>query len=123
EYLVMTDANSLFSKDAVKELMAAFTEEDIAYVTGKLTITNDLVSDISNSEKSYWDSDLAIREIEGRIQTITAGNGAIYACRTKDYYDFDPIECHDSAMPTHFALQGKRAICNHDAVAYEKAGE
>ena len=26
-------------------------------------------------------------------------------------------------MPPFYALQGKRAICNHDAVAYEKAGE
>ena len=38
-------------------------------------------------------------------------------------YDFNPIQCHDSAMPPFYSLQGKRAICNHDAVAYEKAGE
>ncbi|HZK54062.1 MAG TPA: glycosyltransferase family 2 protein [Desulfosporosinus sp.] len=123
EYLVMTDANSIMDKNAIKELMAAFTSTDIAYVTGRLSIINQGVSDVSSSEASYWDSDLATRELEGRIQTITAGNGAIYACRTSDYHDFNSIECHDSAMPPFFALQGKRAICNHDAVAYEKAGE
>ncbi|TJY42760.1 glycosyltransferase family 2 protein [Cohnella pontilimi] len=123
EYLVMTDANSLMDKKAVKELLAAFTSIEIAYVTGKLSIVNQDASDVSSSEGRYWQSDLAIRELEGRIQTITAGNGAIYACRTNDYYDFDPIQCHDSAMPLFFALQGKRAICNHDAIAYEKAGE
>jgi glycosyltransferase involved in cell wall biosynthesis len=123
DYLVMTDANSIMDKHAIKELMAAFTSKDIAYVSGKLSIINQKSSDVSNAEASYWDSDLATREIEGRIQTITAGNGALYACRTKDYYDFDPIECHDSAMPPLFALQGKRAIANHDAIAFEKAGE
>ncbi len=123
EYLVMTDANSMMDKNAIKELMAAFTSNNIAYVTGRLSIVNPCVSDVSSSEASYWDKDLATREIEGRIQTITAGNGAIYACRTSDYYDFNPIQCHDSAMPPFYALQGKRAICNHDAVAYEKAGE
>ncbi|TWI59875.1 glycosyltransferase family 2 protein [Halalkalibacter nanhaiisediminis] len=123
EYLVMTDANSIMDRDSVKELMAAFTSEDIAYVSGRLSIVNQESSDVSNAESSYWDSDLATREIEGRIQTITAGNGALYACRTKDYYDFDPIQCHDSAMPPLYALQGKRAIANHDAIAYEKAGE
>lgn len=123
EYLVMTDANSIIDKNAVKELMAAFTSEDIAYVSGKLSIVNQEASDVSNAEASYWDSDLEAREIEGRIQTITAGNGALYACRTKDYYDFNPIQCHDSAMPTLYALEGKRAIANHDAIAYEKAGE
>jgi len=123
EYLVMTDANSMMDKNAVKELMAAFTSDDIAYVSGRLSIVNQEASDVSNAEASYWDSDLAAREIEGRIQTITAGNGALYACRTKDYYDFNPIQCHDSAMPPLYALEGKRAIANHDAIAYEKAGE
>ncbi len=123
EFLVMTDANSIMDKNSVKELMAAFTTDDIAYVTGRLSIVNQEASDVSNAEASYWDSDLTAREIEGRIQTITAGNGALYACRTKDYYDFDPIQCHDSAMPILYGLQGKRAIANHDAIAYEKAGE
>ena len=123
EFLVMTDANSMMDKNAVKELMAAFTSEDIAYVTGRLSILNSKVSDISHAEASYWNSDLTAREIEGKIQTITAGNGALYACRTKDYYDFAPIQCHDSAMPVYYALLGKRAIANHDAIAYEKAGE
>jgi glycosyltransferase involved in cell wall biosynthesis len=123
EYIVMTDANSMMDKNSVKELMAAFTSEKIAYVSGRLSIVNQGVSDVSNAEASYWDGDLAVREIEARIQTITAGNGALYACRTKDYYDFDPIQCHDSAMPIFYALKGKKAIANHDAVAYEKAGE
>ncbi|MEC3884064.1 glycosyltransferase family 2 protein [Halobacillus sp. HZG1] len=123
EYLVMTDANSILDRNSVKELMAAFTSDDIAYVSGRLSIVNQTSSAVSNAEASYWDSDIATREIESRIQTITAGNGALYACRTEDYYDFDPIQCHDSAMPPLYALQGKRAIANHDAVAYEKAGE
>ncbi|HZK33922.1 MAG TPA: glycosyltransferase family 2 protein, partial [Bacillota bacterium] len=123
EFLVMTDANSMLRKNSIKELMASFVSNDIAYVSGALQIINEDTSDVSESEKSYWDSDLNLREIESRIQTITAGNGAIYACRTKEYCDFDPIESHDSAMPLFYALSGKRALCNHDAIAYEKAGE
>ena len=123
DYLVMTDANSILDKNAVKELMASFTSEDIAYVTGRLALINKDVSEVSGAEATYWDSDLLMREIEGRVQTITAGNGALYACRTKDYHDFDPILCHDSAMPLFYALQGKRAVANHNAIAYEKAGE
>ena len=123
EYLVMTDANSMLDSSSIKELMAAFTSEEIAYVSGGLQIVNNDVSDVSASEKSYWDGDLKIREIEGRIQTITAGNGAIYACKTSEYHDFDPIYSHDASMPLYYALNGKRAICNHDAIAYEKAGE
>jgi len=73
----MTDANSMLDRNAVKELMAAFTSDDIAYVCGRLSIVNREASDVSSAEAGYWDSDLATREIEGRIQTITAGNGAL----------------------------------------------
>ncbi|QPC47650.1 glycosyltransferase [Mangrovibacillus cuniculi] len=123
DFMVLTDANSIMDKKSVKELMAAFTSEDIAYVTGRLSFINQKTSDISGAQATYWDSDVAIREIEGRVQTITAGNGAIYACRTKDYIDFNPIQSHDIAMPRFYALEGRRAICNHDALVYEKAGE
>lgn len=122
EFLVMTDANSIIEKNSIKELMAAFTSKNIAYVTGRLAIVNS-DDEIGNSESSYWNQDLLMREIESNIQSITAGNGALYACRTNEYFDFDPIMSHDSAMPLYFSLQGKRAICNHDAIAYEKAGE
>ena len=120
EYLVMTDANSILDKNSIIELMAAFTSEDIAYVTGRLSYINEDSSFVSNAESGYWDNDLRIREIESRIQTITAGNGALYACRTNDYFHFNPIQSHDTAMPLFYALQGKRAIANHDAIAYEK---
>lgn len=123
DYLVMTDANAMLDKLSVKELMASFVSKDIAYVTGKLVYVNDLSSDVSQAEASYWDSDLEMREIESKIQTITAGNGALYACRTIDYFDFPLIESHDSAMPLYYSLKGRRAIANHAAIAYEKAGE
>lgn len=123
DYLVMTDANSMLEKNSVKELMAAFTSDDIKYVTGKLVYINNETSETSNSESSYWARDLYVRNVEARIQTITAGNGAIYACRNKDYFDINPISCHDFEMPLQYALMNHRAICNHDAVAYEKAGE
>lgn len=123
DYIVLTDANAIMKSNAIVELMAAFTSPDIAYVSGKLFIINQNVNNISSSEANYWNKELLVREIEGRIQTITAGNGAIYSCRTSDYYHFSSIESHDTAMPLYYALKGKRAICNHDAIAYEKAGE
>lgn len=123
EYLVMTDANAILKKNSIKELMSSFISDNISYVTGKLVYTNESVSETSQNESSYWNLDLKVREIESRIQTITAGNGALYACRNSEYVDFDPIKSHDSSMPIYYAIKGKRAIANHDAIAYEKAGE
>jgi len=123
EFLIMTDANSMLDSNAANELIASFTSNDIAYVTGKLSYINTNESISSQSESTYWNLDLKIRDIESKFQTITAGNGAIYACRNSDYVDFNPIYSHDSSMPIYFGLKQKRAIANHNAIAYEKAGE
>ena len=63
------------------------------------------------------------RKMESDIQTITAGNGAIYACRNRLYKVIDPIKCHDLIWPLQYALDKKRALYNPRAIAYEKAGE
>jgi len=123
EILIMTDANSIIDKNAIKEIVSSFSSPNIAYVTGLLSYSNKHDNTTSKSENMYWNLDTKIREIESRISTITAGNGALYACRTSEYFDFNPINCHDSIMPLYYALNGKRAIANHSAIAYEKAGE
>lgn len=123
EILILTDANAIFKKDALLELVSSFSEDDIAYVCGKLEYVNSIDNLTAKSEGFYWKMDLMCREIESNIQTITAGNGAIYACRNKDYKKIEPIECHDASWPVLYALDKKRAVYNKEAVAYEKAGE
>ena len=123
EILVLTDANTILHLDAIRQLVSSFSNEDIVYVSGKLEYSNADDNLTSNSESTYWDMDLSMRDTESRIWTITAGNGALYACRNNLYIDFEPISCHDSIMPYTYSKQGKRAIFNPNAVAVEKAGE
>lgn len=123
DILVMTDANAMFESNAVRELVSFFTDPDIAYVSGQLRYINTEGNKTANSEGFYWKLDLICRNIESKFQTITAGNGAIYAVRNKDYKKIPPIECHDSSFPIIYALEKKRAIYNPEAIAYEKAGE
>lgn len=123
EILVMTDANSMLKEDSIKELVSSFTDEKIAYVTGRLVYINEKNSVSSESENTYWDFETKIRHIESKIQTITAGNGALYAVRNEDYFEVNDIESHDSSFPLYYNLKGKKAISNEQAVAFEKAGE
>lgn len=123
EILVMTDANCLFRADAVRELAAVFIDPSIAYVCGSTVCLNAESSSTAESESTYWDFDARCRDIESRFQTITAGDGNIYACRNSLYEDIPLIECHDSSFPVLFALKGYRAVYQPLAIAYEKAGE
>ena len=123
DLLIMTDANCLFRDSAVREIAANFVDKEIAYVCGATVYVNSDQNDTAESEATYWDMDSRCRDIEGRIQTITAGDGNLYACRTAQYIDIPLIESHDSSFPLLFALKGYRAIYDPSAVAYEKAGE
>lgn len=123
EILIMTDANSIFAKNSITELACCFIDNAVSYVCGKLLYVNSVSNDVAAMESSYWDGELIQREIESSISSITAGNGAIYACRNVEYYDFKPINCHDFSMPSYYVQQNKKALFNTSAVAYEKAGE
>ena len=89
---------SWLKKDSIKELVAAFSSPDISYVTGRLVLVNKDDSETASLENIYWDLMLCLRKIESDIHTITVGNGALYACRNDEYFDFEPIECHDISM-------------------------
>lgn len=122
EILVMTDANTMFSRDAVKELVRPFSDPKVMYVCGASLYTN-TDNDTADSENTYWNMELKTREAESGIQTITSGDGAIYAVRNQHYLHIPLIESHDSSFPVQYALQNYRAVFNPKAIAYEKAGE
>lgn len=123
DILVFSDANSMFKEDAIRELVSYFTAEDIEYVCGSLIYYED--DDISSvvAENTYWNFELRMRKIESNIKTIVNGNGAIYACRKKDYRHYDLVNSHDYEMPLHAGLNHKRALYNPKAIAMEKAGQ
>lgn len=121
EILVFSDANSIFKEDAISELVSYFTSDDIEYVCGSLIYKEDEIASVV-AENTYWNMELTMRKIESNIKTIAAGNGAIYACRKKDYRNYNLVSSHDYEMPLHAGLNGKRALYNEDALAFEKAG-
>ena len=122
EIIVFSDANSMFKPDAIDELVSYFTDETIEYVCGSLIYAkNDDIASVV-AENTYWDLELTMRRIESEIDTIAAGNGAIYACRKADYRNYDLVSSHDYEMPLYAGLNHKRALYNPKAIAVEKAG-
>lgn len=123
EIIIFSDANSIIKKNAIKELVKPFTNLNVGYVSGKLEYINGEEFESSNLENKYWNYDLMLRKYESKLDSITAGNGAIYAIRKSDYVFIEPILCHDSIMPIKMALNDKKSKYVDSAVAFEKAGE
>lgn len=118
EVLAFSDANCTWAPDALRMLVRNFADPDVAYVCGRLNITND---DGQNKEGVYWRYELALRADESRLDSVTGGNGSIYAVRREDYVEVDPRFGHDLSLPYMMVQRGRRAVYDAEANAYEKA--
>jgi glycosyltransferase involved in cell wall biosynthesis len=117
EILAFSDANALWEPDALRALVRPFADSRVGYVCGGLSY---LAPDGSNQEGTYWRYENAVRALESRLASVTAGNGAIYAVRRTDYLRLDPRTSHDLAFPFNLVRRGRRAVYEPDARAVER---
>jgi cellulose synthase/poly-beta-1,6-N-acetylglucosamine synthase-like glycosyltransferase len=117
ELLAFSDANSFWSPDALRRLVARFADPRVGYVCGQVRL---LGSGSENEEGTYWRYEMAVRKLESELGGITAGNGAIYATRPDAYVVLDSARGHDLSFPFTMTRRGWRALYAPDAVAQEK---
>ena len=122
EIVAFSDANAAWQPDAARALVGAFADARVGYACGQVRFTRaaDAGSGAPNQEGVYWRYELAVRELESRLCSITAGNGAIYATRREAYVVVDPVMGHDLALPFKMVKRGLRAVYVPRARASEK---
>jgi cellulose synthase/poly-beta-1,6-N-acetylglucosamine synthase-like glycosyltransferase len=121
EIVAFSDANSRWQPDALRELVGAFAAERVGYACGQVRFVQETTGTAaSNQEGVYWRYELAVRSLESRLSSITAGNGAIYATRRDSYIVVDPIMGHDLSLPFNMVKRGLRAVYVPSACASEK---
>ena len=118
DVVAFTDANSTWAPDALRALVRGFADPDVAYVCGRLNVQAD---DGRNKEGLYWRYELGVRAAESLIDSVTGGNGSIYAVRRVEYVEVDPRFGHDLSFPYLMVQRGRRAVYEPSANAYEKA--
>ena len=121
EIVAFSDANALWQADAARALVGAFADSHVGYACGQVRFTRAAGGAAApNQEGIYWRYELAVRELESRLCSITAGNGAIYATRRDAYIVVDPIMGHDLALPFQMVKRGLRAVYVPAARASER---
>ena len=119
DVVAFSDANSMWEGDALRELVGAFADEKVGYACGHVTFVSGSVGG-TNQEGLYWRYEMALRSLESRLASVTAGNGAIYATRREAYIEVDPIMGHDLSFPFNMVKRGWRAVYVPSARATEK---
>ena len=118
DVLAFSDANARWRPDALRALVAPFADPTVAYVCGSLELVDD---GGTNQEGVYWRYETALRALESRLASVTAGNGAIYAVRRDAYVELDAASSHDLALPFTMVKRGRRAVFAPSARATERA--
>jgi cellulose synthase/poly-beta-1,6-N-acetylglucosamine synthase-like glycosyltransferase len=121
EIVAFSDANALWQPHAARVLIAAFEDPRVGYACGQVRFVQAAAGTHGdNQEGVYWRYEMAVRALESRLSSVTAGNGAIYATRRDSYIVVDPIMGHDLSLPFNTVKRGLRAVYVPAARASEK---
>jgi len=120
EIVALTDANTIFEKDAIKRLIAHFRDPNVGCVCGVKSITPK--EGTGKCENIYWRFENFLKDKESQIGSCVA-DGSIYAVRRK-LFPFpreDRIIMDDLAVSLGVINKNYRVIFEREAVAYEDA--
>ncbi len=117
EVVAFSDANATWAPDALRRLVRSFADPAVAYVCGRLVLTD---AEGSNREGIYWRLETWLRARESALGSVTGGNGAIYAVRRSDYVEVDPRFGHDLSLPYAMVQRDRRAVYDAGALAFER---
>lgn len=120
EIVVFSDANNMYRPDALRELVAPFSDPRVGAVTGAKSIIKDGDA-LGQSEGLYWKYESYIKEQESRLGCCTGAAGEIMAIR-RDLFEPPPdgIINDDFYMALRLAQRGYDVVYNARAVSTER---
>lgn len=114
EIIVLTDADALLKKDAIKNLIQYFTE-NVGGVTANVELENP-----SAEQKFYQDNENEIRYIESLIDSASSMDGKLCAFKKNliDKLD-EKVAADDFELALQIRKKNYKVIFAKDAVVYE----
>ncbi len=122
DIVVFSDANNMFEKNALRELVRHFNDPRVGGVCGLKQIYDSSERESSQGDSLYWKYESAIKESESRLGSITNADGEIFAIQRRLYQPVDDTVINDDAEITFILIKkGYRVLYERRAVSYEHA--
>ena len=121
EILVFTDANSMFSQDAIEKLVLHLNDPAVGAVCGRLKLVD---AGGFSGEGFYWRYETMLKKAESVFECVIGGNGAIYAVR-RELVQQLPVNTinDDFTISMRVIAQGYGMVYAEDAIATEDVGK
>lgn len=121
EVLLMVDVRQRIERDALRRLVANFSDPDVGVVSGQLCFVAP-GQGFAASADAYWRYEKAIRVAEARSGSVVGVTGAFYAIRRSLYVPLPPDTVLDDVLtPMHVARAGSRIVFETAAIGWDRA--
>jgi cellulose synthase/poly-beta-1,6-N-acetylglucosamine synthase-like glycosyltransferase len=119
DVLVLTDANTEFEKDAIRQLVQPLRDPAVGLVCGRLRLHSPLGAPIV--ENAYWKLESLLKMYESRRGCVMGANGGIYAVRKSLFPPLPAGTVVDDFVAALRVLQsGYEVRYESEAVAHEE---
>lgn len=123
EIIVFSDANAIYQKDALVELVKYFKNPHVGYVVGAAVYNQEIKVAVNQCEGIYWDQELSLKQMESDFCSVVGGDGAIYAIRKKLFWPLREDDINDFANPLQIVASGYSGLFNSKAICYEDSAK
>ncbi|MDZ7289557.1 MAG: glycosyltransferase family 2 protein [candidate division KSB1 bacterium] len=124
EIVIFSDANALYQRMVVRNLVRNFADPKVGCVTGESRYeVDESMPDSTASENLYWRYELALKGWESAIGSLVGGDGAIYGIRKSLFRPMQPEDLSDFVNPMQIVTQGYRNVYEPEAVSFERGAE
>ncbi len=122
QFLVFSDANSIYEKQALKNLLLPFADECVGCVCGELRYANPEGDAAGKGEGVYWRYEQFLKRRESLLSSTLGANGSIYALRRELFEELSADIISDFIMPVRVWRRGFRVVYAPSAIAEEQSG-
>jgi len=121
--VVFCDANTVLNKEAIKELVKHFQNEDVGAVTGEKRIISTNKEGASTAgEGIYWKYESLLKKLDSDFYSVVGAAGELMSYRTSLYRELPADSLLDDLMQSmQIAIDGYRVIYEKNAWAAETA--
>jgi cellulose synthase/poly-beta-1,6-N-acetylglucosamine synthase-like glycosyltransferase len=123
EIIVFSDANSMYSENAIRLLARNFADPAVGYVTGSMVYVNKEQSATAEGCSSYMRYENFLRGQETGVGSVVGVNGGIDAIRKEQFSPMRADQLPDFVLPLNIVSQGYRVVYEPSAILREPALE
>jgi cellulose synthase/poly-beta-1,6-N-acetylglucosamine synthase-like glycosyltransferase len=120
EIVVLSDANTMYEKNALLTLVKRFADVSVGCVCGRLVLVTPDNCKGAELESVYWRYESYLKLMEGRMGSLLGANGGIYAFRKSLFAPVPPNTIvEDFIIPMRILEKNYKVIFEENAVASE----